>query len=55
VTILPASRRADLPPTIGFIILSAITLFASTANINGANHRRCLIAKTWIFLESSAE
>jgi hypothetical protein len=37
---------ADLPPTISFIILSAITLFASTANIiKGANRRRCLLAK----------
>jgi hypothetical protein len=36
---------ADLPLTISFIILSAITLFASTANINGANRRRCLLAK----------
>jgi hypothetical protein len=43
VTIRSASRRADLPPTISFIILSAITVFASTANIiKGVNCRRLI-------------
>jgi hypothetical protein len=43
VTIRSASRRADLPPTISFIILSAITVFASTANIiKGVKCRRLI-------------
>lgn len=41
LTIRVASRRAALPPRIIFISRSAITLFASTANIiKGLNNSR---------------
>jgi hypothetical protein len=39
LTISLASRRADLPPRISFIIRNAITRFASTLNIIKLNIR----------------
>jgi hypothetical protein len=43
LTISSASRRALLPPSISFVIRSAITPFASTANfIKEVNSRRLI-------------
>jgi hypothetical protein len=48
LTISSASRRALLPPSINLSIRSAITPFASSANIiNGVNCRRLIRLPDW--------